>query len=104
MEPDLSDSIERLASTITSLRASAAPEDEARISELEDKLAKLKVAAIVADLHREQAEYEAALAGVEEAISQAKDVISGIARVKAAIDAASQAVALIDKALSVAAI
>jgi hypothetical protein len=104
MEPDLSAGIDALSSCITRLRASAAPADEDRISALEDRLAKLKLAAIVSDLNSEQVDYEAALSGIRKAIQQANDALAGIAEVSKAIDTAAQAAGLVDKALSVVAL
>jgi hypothetical protein len=101
MEPDLSDCVDALAACIANIRKGVVPVDEARIGALEDRLAKLRLALIVAELHDEQADYTAALGGIQNAIAKANDALAGIAEVSKAIDTAADAVSLVDKALSV---
>jgi hypothetical protein len=90
-----------LASRVNNLAVLESGPDSRTLLELQDRLAKFVMLAIVRDLNAEQADYQASVAGLKEAIDYLGDAGKKSKKISKAIKLASKAADLVEKALSV---
>jgi|ERR1017187_1291599 hypothetical protein len=100
MNHELAEKIAGLASRINNLAVSHTDDDGSVLLALQDRLAQLTQAAIIADLSDEDASYQQALQGLNDAIDFIGEADGQIANVAKAISLASKAANLVDKAIA----
>jgi hypothetical protein len=100
MSHELAESLAGLTSRINNLAVAHTDADSRALLELQDRLAQLTQAAIVADLSDEDTAYQKALSGVNAAIAFIGEADSQIENIQKAIALASKAADLADKAIA----
>lgn len=99
MNHELAEKLSGLASRVNNLAVCHTDEDSRAFLALQDRLAQLTEAAIVEDLSSEDADYQEALKGINDAIDFIGEADSQIADVAKAIKLVSKAADLADKAI-----
>lgn len=99
MAHELAEKTTGLASRVNNLAVNHTGEDSRQLLQEQDRLAKLALAAIVQDLNDEQAEYKAALKGLNEAIDYIGEADKEIEGVAKAIRLVAKAADLVEKVL-----
>ena len=99
MSHELSEKIAGLASRTNNLAVLHTGTDSRKLMQLQDRLTDLQLAAIVKDLNSQQADYRAAINGLNEAISYIGDATKEIQDVVKAIQLIAKAAKLAEQAL-----
>ena len=102
MAHDLSEKVAGLASRVNNLAVNHSGNESRKLMELQDRLAKLELVAIVRDLKAEHADYKAAIRGLNQAIDSIGDARGQIDKVSKVIRLVSKAAGLAEKALKTA--
>jgi hypothetical protein len=102
MSHDLTEKVAGLASRVNNLAVHHAGSDSRKLMELQDRLAKLELVAIVRDLKAEHADYKAAIRGLNQAIDSIGDARREIDKVSKVIRLVAKAASLAEKAVKTA--
>jgi hypothetical protein len=97
---DLAELTTGLASRVNSLAKFESGPDSRSLFELQDRLVKLAMLAIIKNLHAEQADYQVSIKGLKEANDYIGNADKKIGNVPEAIKLASKAADLVEKVLT----
>jgi hypothetical protein len=103
MNHQLAEKVSGLASRVNNLAVHHSGHESRTLLELQDQLAKVEMVAIVKDLHAEQADYQAAVQGLNEAIAFVGEATTRIENVARVIQLVAKAAELAEKAVKSAA-
>ncbi len=103
MSHELSEKLGGLASRVNNASVNATGSDSRQLLEIQDRLAKLQLVAIVKDLQAEHNDYKAAIQGLNDAIAFIGDATEKINDVAKAIKLTAKAAELAEKAIAAAA-
>ena len=99
MSHELAEKIAGLASRVNNLAVNHTGDNSRKLMALQDRLAKLQIAAIVSDLRAERQDYKAALKGLNEAVKSIGEAKASIQKVSNVIKLVAKAATLADKAI-----
>ena len=99
MNHELAEKIAGLTSRVNNLAVHHTGNTSRQLMALQDRLAKLQIAAILSDLKAERKEYKAALKGLNEAIDSIGEARTSIQKVAQVIKLVAKAANLADKAI-----
>jgi hypothetical protein len=99
MSHELAEKVGGLASRVNNLAVHHTGHESRTLLELQDQLAKVRLVAIVKELRAEQAEYRAAVQGLNEAIASVGEATTRIENVAHVIHLVTKAVELAEKAV-----
>ena len=100
MSHELAEKLAGLTSRVNNLAVNQTGDESRELMALQDRLAKLQMAAILKDLRAEREEYQAALNGLNEAIAYIGEAKTSIQKVANAIKIVAKAAELADKAVN----
>jgi len=103
MSHELAEKIGGLASRVNNLAVNHTGSDSRKLSEIQDRLAKLELVVIVKDLRSEHDDYKAAIQGLNNSIAFIGEATKEIENVAMAIQLAAKAAGLVEKAIKTAA-
>jgi len=103
MSHELAEKVAGLASRVNNLAVNHTGDDSRALLEVQDRLIKIELVAIIRDLNDEHKDYVAAIAGLDKAIDMIGDATGQIEKVAKAIQLAKKAADLAEKAIKTAA-
>ncbi len=100
---DLAEKLAGLASRVNNLAVNHTGADSRELLDLQDRLTKLQLAAILEDLRAEDKDYQRAVGGLQDAIDQIGEATAEIENVAKIIKLVAKAANLAEKAIKAAA-